>query len=243
MRHAIYAVGDVHGRLDLLDELLKKIEEDAGTRSYQLVFLGDYVDRGPQSKQVIDRLIEVQKRDWKYPPVFLKGNHEFAVENIVTKRFHAADFEAWKMKWGGVATLKSYGLSVSLEAEDNLSLCREFKKAVGVEHRRFLRNLQYTFQTASHFFCHAGIDFDRPLNDQREHDLIWTRKPFLQSEKRAKKIIVHGHSITDDYKPQVKPNRIAVDTGAFASGSLTACVLKGREKPRFISTPLSYLLK
>jgi len=242
--HLIYAIGDVHGELSILDDLLSRIEKDANGEPYQLVYLGDYIDRGPNSKGVIDRLIEQKKADWEYPPVFLDGNHDQAMRMMLHPRDIITIVDMW-FRNGAPATFESYGIksyppvpgeNESIPEDIYIPLGKAFADAVGPEHARFLSELKVSFETDKYFFCHAGVDFDRPLDLQSNYDLRNIRTRFLASDQKAAKIIVHGHAITEKFKPEIHPNRIAVDTGAYWSGKLTACVLKGNEPPRFVET-------
>lgn len=237
----IYAFGDLHGCLRELDKLLVLIDADADGRPYQLVGLGDYVNRGVDSKGVIDRLVGLQDNSRTYRPVFLKGNHDEAFRRIVSPKFKMSfralsDKALYKefVRHGGVETFMSYGCN------HNLSSCfrsaATLREAMPGSHRKFFENLPLSFETDTHFFCHAGVDFTRPLDQQTPRDLLWASRAFLASASHAGKVIVHGHTVTGDYKPQVYPNRIAVDTGAYRTGRLTACVLDGPASPRFIMT-------
>ena len=228
----IYAIGDIHGRLDLLDELLADIAADAGDVPHKIVFLGDYVDRGRQSAGVIDRLIELSKGD--NPPVILKGNHEKVMQDMLTEDFTWVDVPTW-MKYGGDANLRSYGGRVPRDPARYPDMLKHFQKAVAARgHDAFLDTLPTSYQTDTHFFCHAGVDFKVPLDEQVDEDLMWIREYFLKSPRRADKIVVHGHSISP--MPEVTHSRIGVDTAAYRSGMLTAVVLDAGERPRFLAT-------
>lgn len=239
----IYAIGDLHGCLRELDKLLSDVEKDAGGRPYRLVFLGDYINRGPNSKGVIDRLVELQKRDWEYPPVFLKGNHDDGLLRITypdykwslfRMRSDKAVYERF-MKHGGNETFMSYKAN-PMQARNHFEGAASLREMMPAQHRKFLEGLTLSFQTETHFFCHAGVDFSRPLDKQTPRDLMWARDAFVRSAQCADKIIVHGHTIAHDFKPHVHPNRIGVDTGAYKTGVLTACVINGAEPARFIMT-------
>ena len=232
----IYAIGDIHGRLDLLNRLLGKIEMHADGRPHRLIFLGDYVDRGPFSKQVIDLLMGLQKQDLEFEPVFLKGNHEQAVLQMMDQDFYWTSLHDWMKKYGGDATLSSYGIYAGNGKKNVSRICKQFKEAVGEDQYNFLKNLPLSFETDHYFLCHAGVDFDRPLDRQTGDDLMWIRKSFTDSAQKAAKIIVHGHTITPHHKPEILPNRIGIDTGAYRSGRLTACALHGSDNPEFIMT-------
>jgi serine/threonine protein phosphatase 1 len=219
----IYAVGDVHGCLDLLDELLTRIRADIALRPTirsVFVFLGDYVDRGPSSRETIDRLIEHGETS---ETVFLKGNHEqIAIKCLSDRNL----FDQW-MRLGGLETLMSYG--VPLEALANTKQIAElqsaFHSALPQMHFRFFRDLQSSFACGDFFFVHAGVKPGVKLAHQKESDLLWIREEFLSSNDDFGKIIVHGH--TPNSEIEVGPNRINIDTGAFASGRLTCLVIEG----------------
>lgn len=229
----VYAIGDIHGRDDLLDRLHDSIEQDLSKvpEGYQatVVYLGDYVDRGPDSKAVIDRLIDRPIKAARR--IHLKGNHEDAL-----LRFLAGDKggESW-LTIGGGATAKSYG--VSLRNPDSGVLPPDVVRAqlhaaIPQRHLDFLQSLTMTYEAGDYLFVHAGIRPGRDLEEQDPRDLLWIRRDFLKSRRRHGKIVVHGHSSHSDVV--VKANRICVDTAAYASDRLTCVVLEG-ERRRFIT--------
>jgi serine/threonine protein phosphatase 1 len=219
----IYAVGDIHGRLDLLNRLLARTNSDIALRPTVrpvYVFLGDYIDRGPSSRETIDRLIEHGET---HESVFLKGNHEQIALKCLSDR---SLFDQW-MRLGGLETLVSYG--VYPEALDNgkqiAELQAAFHSALPQTHFRFFRDLQNSFVCGDFFFAHAGVKPGLALSQQTEKDLLWIRDEFLSSRLDFSKIVVHGH--TPVHEVEVEPNRINIDTGAFATGLLTCLVLEG----------------
>jgi serine/threonine protein phosphatase 1 len=220
----IYAVGDIHGRLDLLDKLLLSIEKDIASRSTVrpiYVFLGDYIDRGPSSRETIDRLIEHgEKRE----SVFLKGNHELIAIKCLRDR---SLFDQW-LRLGGLETLASYGVSTDIRAvgKQTVQLQAAFHSALPQAHLRFFRDLQSSFACGDFFFAHAGVKPTIALSRQKEEDLLWIRDEFLTSIDDLGKIIVHGHTPVD--RVGIRPNRINIDTGAFASGRLTCLVIDSK---------------
>lgn len=226
----IYAIGDIHGCAGLLDRLTGLIEEDCAAASAvpQLVFLGDYLDRGPDSLGVIERLLAIAEQ--RPNAVFLKGNHEAVFLDFLA---HPAEFEDW-LHWGGAETLESYGVSRPWRrpAEE---LAEEMRRRMPERHLAFLRRLELSRVFGDYFFVHAGVRPDIPLDAQDERDLLWIRGDFhhAAAEARPDKVIVHGHQPTK--KPVDAGWRIGVDTGACFSGSLTAVVLEG-ESRRFLST-------
>ncbi len=224
----VYAIGDIHGRADLLGELQAKIRTDAGAREGPrkvIVYLGDYVDRGLQSREVIDRLLDETLPGFLSVP--LKGNHEEAL----LKFLDDIDIAPGWFSYGGDTTLYSYGVEVPrppLTAEKLLGTQAEFLRKLPNRHLAFLRGLRLYHEEGDYYFAHAGARPGRALGDQAEEDLLWIRDEFLFSAYDFGKIIVHGHTIAPD--PEFQPNRIGIDTGAFASGRLTCLVLDGAER-------------
>lgn len=225
----IYAIGDIHGCAELLDQLLAKIDADAGgLDAAQLVFLGDYVDRGPDSKGVIDQLVGLRKR--QPGAVFLKGNHEALLLDFLE---HPQDMAHW-LDWGGEETLVSYGLSGILQRPHE-DLAADLLEAMPPEHLAFLKALTLTHREGDYVFVHAGLRPGISLDAQNEDDLLWIRKRFHNTprDQRPSFTVVHGHQPLK--KPLDKGWRIDVDTGACWSGKLTAVVLEGKAR-RFLST-------
>ncbi len=225
----IYAVGDIHGRADLLDDLLHKIAKDAGgPAKATLIFLGDYVDRGPDSRGVLNRLIALQP-DFA-DVVFLKGNHEAAMLDFLSD---PEDMMQW-LDWGGEETLASYGVK-SVLARASHVLAEDLRAAMPEDHLAFLQNLKLCHQLGDYYFAHAGVRPGVALNEQEEEDLLWIRGRFHNAieEERPDKIIVHGHHPVK--KAQDHGWRINVDTGAVWSDRLTALVLEDNRR-RFLTT-------
>src|SRR5215813_404556 len=218
----IYAVGDVHGRLDLLDQLLSLIDADIALRPTSRplhVFLGDYIDRGAFSRETIDRLIQLGR---ERECVFLKGNHELIALKCLSDRSNL--FDQW-MRLGGLETLMSYGVSFGHLASGKpiVELQAAFHHALPQAHLRFFRDLQLSFECGDFFFVHAGVKPGVELARQMENDLLWIREEFLSSSEDFGKIVIHGHTPAPDI--EVLPNRINIDTGAFATGRLTCLVI------------------
>jgi serine/threonine protein phosphatase 1 len=219
----IYAIGDIHGRADLLRDVFAAIDLHLARsdRARALhVFLGDYVDRGPASRETIDLLIDRSRR---HETIFLKGNHEaFMLDVLQDPR----RLEAWK-QFGGLQTLMSYGLrpSITLDPEEQQELVQAFDSRLPPEHRQFLAGLKLSFTCGDFFFVHAGVKPGVALRKQGEQDLLWIREEFLQYEGSFGKYIVHGH--TPVAKPDIRPNRINIDTGAYATGVLTLLTIQG----------------
>lgn len=229
----IYAIGDIHGRLDLLDQLHSMILDDlssapAGTRS-AVIYLGDYIDRGPDSRGVIDRLL------WEPLAVseciHLCGNHD----DFILKFLEDPSVAPVWLRNGGDATLESYGVSVP-EEEDRTTLLRlrdALQDRLPEGHRDFIRRLPYSHAEGGYFFAHAGVRPGVPLEAQTPYDLMWIRGDFLESDADFGKVVVHGHTPTPTVT--VKDNRIGIDTGAVWTGVLTAVVLEGNQH-RFLAT-------
>jgi serine/threonine protein phosphatase 1 len=219
----IYAIGDIHGRADLLDQVFARIDaHQAGQPAVRPVhvLIGDYIDRGPASREVLDRLIE---RAHAHEMVCLKGNHETFILEFLQ---HPALFREWSMI-GGRETLMSYGLKppITADASTQKELARAFKSALPKSHLQFLGNLSSSFSCGGFFFAHAGVKPGVPLEKQRDDDLLWIRDDFLLHEEDFGKIVVHGH--TPVLELDIRHNRINIDTGAYATGRLTCLVIEG----------------
>jgi serine/threonine protein phosphatase 1 len=221
----VYAVGDVHGRLDLLSALLARV--DAHQKAVPIsrpvqVFLGDYIDRGQESREVLDLLIERRRH---HDVVCLKGNHEDYAGRFLDDPSVLPD---WK-RVGGISTLLSYGVSVATgnSARRQREAEAGFRLALPDSHRQFIQSLALSFTCGDYFFVHAGVRPGIPLEQQLEHDLLWIRQDFLLHQESFGKVIVHGHTPTQE--PDVRPNRINIDTGAYATGRLTCLVLERDE--------------
>lgn len=226
--HFVAAIGDVHGRLDLVEELWHQIDATSrlsAARTRTLVFLGDYVDRGRQSADVIDRLLAGFPG---FETVFLKGNHD---DTLLQFLGDPTIGEAWR-SFGGLDTLTSYGVAHT-PGKNWAQTRNELAAAIPRAHVDFLKNLKLYATIGDYLFVHAGIRPRVPLEDQREIDLLWIRDEFLDSPANFGRVVVHGHTPTD--APVVRANRIGIDTGAFMSGKLTALVLEERTR-RFLST-------
>ncbi|MEM9619271.1 MAG: metallophosphoesterase family protein [Pseudomonadota bacterium] len=238
----IYAVGDIHGCLEELNSLLDKIQEDnkaasvfqtSGSNDRQqhttsLIFLGDYVDRGPDSRGVIERLIALKKH--APDTVFLKGNHEALMLDYLS---NPHETEHW-LDWGGEETLKSYGVS-PVAGRTNDDLAATLKDKLPESHASFLQSLNLIHLEGDYLFVHAGLRPGVALHDQQEEDLLWVRKKFhkMNASDRPEQVVVHGHQPVE--KPLDAGWRIDVDTGACWSGRLTAVVLEETSR-RFLST-------
>ncbi len=230
----VYAIGDIHGRVEPLAQLLESIRRDASRQKADrrvLVFLGDYVDRGPQSRQVIDLLRSDPAPGFEM--VFLKGNHEAWLLDFLDD---ASVGERW-LAAGGHATLLSYGVAPPARAPRGAGGWEVLRKAFAAEfpeeHKAFLSSLAKAHVEGGYAFTHAGIRPGVPLAEQREEDLLWGSEDFVEDGRDHGRVIVHGHWYAAE--PVVRPNRIGIDTGAFATGRLTSLALSGAER-RFLST-------
>jgi Calcineurin-like phosphoesterase len=219
----VYAVSDIHGCADLLQNVFAAIDHHlahAGPVRALHVFLGDYIDRGPASRQTIDLLIE---RGRRHECIFLKGNHEAFLFEVLQD---ASRLQSWK-EYGGFQTLMSYGLAPSIKPDqaEQKELVRALQEGMPKHHRQFFSSLRTSLFCGDFFFAHAGVRPGVPLRQQREEDLLWIRDEFLKSEEHFGKFIVHGH--TPVSKPDIRPNRINIDTGAYATGNLTLLTMQG----------------
>lgn len=219
-----YAVGDVHGRLDLLDDLLERIHADMASRPARkvlLVFVGDLIDRGPSSAQVIERLRTYQQR--RVQTMFLLGNHE----EVLLRILHGQADLITKWRWfGGTECLTSYGVDVDelTDATDEEALA-VVRRAIPREHVEFLESFDDSCRFGDYLFVHAGIRPGVELDQQLQSDLRWIREPFLFDDTDHGFIVVHGHTMRPEV--EVRPNRIGIDTGAYRSGVLTALAIDG----------------
>jgi serine/threonine protein phosphatase 1 len=207
----VYAIGDIHGSLQKLRDLIAHCERYADGRPATFVFLGDYIDRGPDSAGVVDTVMDLQSR-LKDRVIALKGNHEAVAIEVINGKT-AADL--W-LREGGAATLRSYGVGSARELPS--------------EHVAWLRSLPLRYDDGCRFFVHAGIDPDKPLDGQSGRDLIWIREPFLSDPRDHGRLIVHGHTPLATGVPDLRSNRLNLDTGAVFGGPLTAAAFAGAQR-------------
>jgi serine/threonine protein phosphatase 1 len=226
-RHRAYAIGDVHGRLDLLESLLAAVEDDIQTHKrskVSIVFLGDLIDRGPASAQVIERL-----RTYRPPNAsahFIMGNHEEVLLRALDGDAEVID--SW-LRFGGAETLRSYGVEPrELKRLDGPETIARLRSAVPDSHRRFLRGFSDSISFGDYLFVHAGIRPGVDLSEQTHSDLRWIREPFLSDSSDHGFVVVHGHTIIN--RVEVTRNRIGIDTGAFCTGTLTALAIDGSDR-------------
>ena len=234
----VYAIGDIHGRLDLLDRIQQRIADDAARRPAgrrQVVYLGDYVSRGPDSPGVVDRV-----REWLpdgFERITLKGNHE-----DLLMRFLDGEIDTGRhwLDYGGLEAMAAYGVAIAdREARDDASviaLGEDLAGRIPECHLEFFRALQISHSAGDYFFVHGGIKPGVPLPEQSARDCLWIRTTFLNSMADHGAMVVHGHSISE--QPEIRHNRIGIDTGAYRSGVLTCLVLDG-ETRTFLQTSSS----
>ena len=218
----IYAVGDVHGRSDLLQRRLAAIDADCKQRPVRrpiTVFVGDYIDRGPDSRNVLDLLLRWQHF---HEAIFLRGNHETFLPRFLTD---PQSLNEWR-QYGGLETLLSYGLkpSINPDVTEQTELAKKFAETLPREHLDFLQTLELTFSCGDFVFVHAGVRPSIPIHQQAEDDLLWIRDDFLNWEQPFERFVVHGHTPVDE--PDLRLNRINIDTGAYATGRLTCVVIE-----------------
>lgn len=223
----VYAIGDVHGCRDLLDGLISRIEADDESRpaaETTLIFLGDLIDRGADSKGVVERVLEIKAA--RPNTIILKGNHE-----EILLLAHAGDRRAQSLfhRVGGRETLLSYGVCpATYGACDIDGLGELIRRYVPLDHIEFLAGLTTSYRAGDYLFVHAGIRPGIPLDEQKESDLRWIRSEFLDHKDSHGPIVVHGHSVSSEVEE--RSNRIGIDTGGYASGRLTAIGLEGTER-------------
>ena len=222
----VYAIGDVHGRLDLLAEMHARIAAEImrlRPPDWRIVHLGDYVDRGPDSKGVLEFLVRQTAVDGRI--VSLAGNHDIGFLDFLAR----PDPDGLFALYGGVQTAASYGITLDrADLRGFPASCRALAAAVPASHKDFLRGLKFSVTLGDFFFCHAGIRPGVALEAQDPQDLIWIRGDFHRHQELHSKVVVHGH--TPVAEPEICANRVNVDTGAFASGRLTALVVDRQEK-------------
>jgi serine/threonine protein phosphatase 1 len=221
-----YAIGDIHGRLDLLELLLGRIEHDLRARKARrvlFVFVGDLIDRGPSSAQVIERLRTFRREGAR--TLFLLGNHEEVLLRIL--RGDAELIAKW-CSFGGAECLESYGVSRGeIAGRDPKDALATIRKAIPAKHVEFLESFADSCRFGDYLFVHAGIRPGVEVDEQRQTDLRWIREPFLLDETDHGFVVVHGHTISPEI--QVRPNRIGIDTGAYRTGVLSALAIEGSQ--------------
>lgn len=217
----VYAVGDIHGRADLIAELHERIQEDSkksGRRKNVVVYLGDYVDRGPGVREAVDEVIS--GLPGAFEKVYLMGNHE----QILLEFLEDSSVYGFWAGLGGSATLLSYGVSAFNNERRAEEARRELAGAMPEKHLEFLKNLRLSYRIGDYLFVHAGIRPGMDVEKQAVCDLLWVRDDFLLSEKDHGFRVVHGHTVAGGVQECF--NRLGVDTGAYATGVLTCGVLE-----------------
>lgn len=222
----VYAIGDIHGCFDLYQKLLSQIEADNAARApakVVVILLGDLVDRGPNSKEVV--AAAMVKPAFADDHVVLRGNHEEIFLDAFTDSARVLD--VWSQV-GGQATLASYGISAQYVFKGPEALERVLRNEIPRTHIAFLSSLPINHQIGDYFFVHAGVRPGVPLDRQTERDMLWIRNSFLDSTDYHGAVIVHGHTPVEEVEDE--PNRIGLDTGAYLSGVLSAVGLEGEDR-------------
>lgn len=221
----VYAIGDIHGQAGLLAQLIRLVERDNQERPVadtEIVFLGDLIDRGPQSDQVV--LLLMQLADHARVTVLL-GNHEATMIDVYDgDRENACD---WFAQYGGAATIGSFGSDISrIDPADAVGVIAAVRQSVPHQIIDWLRTRPIFYRVGDYYFVHAGIRPGVPLARQQRADLLWIREPFLTSTRKYDALVVHGHTV-EGSEPVIRENRIGIDTGAYSTGRLTALGLEG----------------
>jgi len=224
-KKCIYVIGDIHGRLDLLQKLHKLILRDIKKYPHhqkKMIYLGDLIDRGDESKEVIDTIIKPFK---PFEVIALKGNHEDMLLKFLKNPRTAP---VWFIN-GGLQTLTSYDIPITATQKlDFQELRKALEYHLPKKHLLFFQTLKTHYVDENYYFCHAGVNPDYALDKQPEEDLIWIREPFISSTKDFGKIVIHGHTYTA--YPVISHNRIGIDTGAVFTNTLTCLVLTDQER-------------
>lgn len=218
--HPLAVIGDLHGRSDLLEEMIGLIAETAGT-AVTLVFVGDYIDRGEDSAGVLGLLQALQSGIWPADVICLKGNHETMMLEFLDAPEEAGVF--W-LKNGGASTLASYGLALPDRAADALRRTSiSLREALPDRTEAWLRRLPSSYRSGNVFVAHAGVNPHAPLERQDDEHMLWGHPDFLTTSRRDTAWVVHGHWIC--LEPKAENGRISVDTGAYATDRLTAALI------------------
>ena len=223
----LYAIGDVHGCSDLLEDLVLKIQTDQSARTPKptiLVFLGDIIDRGPDSRGTIEFALNL--REAGAPCEFLMGNHESMMLQVLFGE-DTKLVKSW-LRYGGEECLKSYGVDTDeLWNQDSLSIKEMMKNIIPATHIEFLQSFKSYYEFGDYLLVHAGIDPKKGLSEQKDKDYLWSREPFLSWSGQLEKKIVHGHTICAE--PEFYSHRIGIDSGAYLTGRLSALRIEGDE--------------
>jgi serine/threonine protein phosphatase 1 len=233
-KETIVAIGDIHGMKDVLNLLLGHLEKEFSPAHTKFVFLGDVVDRGPDSVAAVAQVAQVIDQ---YPDsTLILGNHDYYLRSFLRGEIAYEQEVGW-LQMGGAATLGSYGVDRAMCGSGKLFQAGKIVSAAYPDHLALLEKAVFSFETENHFFTHAGVDPQEPLANQLEHDLMWIRGEFLDHMEPFEKMIVHGHTITETWLPEVRSNRIALDTGrtllaAFQLPSSVKTSLQDSSSPR-----------
>jgi serine/threonine protein phosphatase 1 len=240
----IYAIGDIHGYLDALEAMNTLIFEDLQAskidpknkkHDVSIVYLGDYIDRGPSSFEVIENLMAQRKINDGINRVFICGNHDLILKDF-KPGYSIADSVMW-FKYGGLNTLASYGFNHvhdAMRPAEIEQLQAEVRKGLPKSHRDFIKTMPFFHIEDDYLFAHAGIDPHKPVSDQTQDDYTLIREPFLSWEENLDKRVVHGHTISE--QPAIFPHRIGIDVGVYKHARLGCVVLEG-DAHRFIYAP------
>lgn len=223
----VYAIGDIHGRLDLLDKMLQLIDADRLSRSAEqvaIIVLGDVIDRGPDSRGVVERLMQLSHAPVRL--VCLMGNHEEVLLRLINGE--RGLLQDWLL-FGGSECLRSYGADPrQIAAMPEKLALKAIRHAIPAGHAHFLSTFIDTLSFGDYLFVHAGIRPGVPVAEQKQLDLRWIRQDFLDFEGALGAVVVHGHTISAEIIE--RHNRIGIDTGAYRSGRLTALALQGDQR-------------
>jgi len=232
LKKNLIAVGDIHGMADSLELLLDCLTAEYSPTDSQFVFLGDIVDRGPDSQAAVSMVSDILAR---YPEsVLILGNHDCYWRDFLRSPLQPNDLERWAAN-GGIDTMNSYGFELSPDADhDEQKRVADHLKKVRPEDHALFESAVSHFATEKHFFVHAGVDPVRSLSDQSERDLMWIRDRFIAYDRPFEKMIVHGHSITPSRMPEVHSNRIGLDSGSYGTGRISAGVFVADQLTGFL---------
>lgn len=226
----LIAIGDIHGMAHVLKLLLHHLEKEFSPDDAQFVFLGDVIDRGPDSLPAVNQVCRIIDT---YPgSVMVLGNHDFFLRHMADLSLAKDEEDRW-LAQGAMNTLESYGLD-----ESDLIAAGKAMRRTRPRHVALFENAVSHFETERHYFVHAGVDPEVPLSEQLDHDLMWIRKGFLDHTAPFEKMIVHGHSITPSELPEVHSNRIAIDTGSYRTGRVTAAIFRDDILIGFVSAEI-----
>lgn len=224
----IYAIGDVHGYVDVLARMHDAIEKDLRAHpidAAKIIYLGDYIDRGPDSKGVIDLLLERPNRSPFFNHIYLMGNHEKAMLQFIEDPHGIR--KDW-VKWGGIEAMQSYGVTYH-ETRTLDELAQDLKEAVPKTHFDFLENLKLMHLEDDYLFVHAGIDPRKKLEEQDYNDLTYRREPFMSHEEYHPHFVVHGHTVSRQGEIDHRHNRLNLDSGLYQGGPLSCAAIEAEE--------------